>query len=151
MAQRKGIWLASTGTQVQSPASPSGLRIQCCHELRYRSQTWLWSRVAVAGSYSSNWTLSLGNSICHGCDSKKTKKKKILLYYLSLGSLLQFHVYTCMYVHRDRMEPTLHTHLQPPLNSSTMLLFWSHLSNLNFWHIFLLCALCLLEISFLLT
>ena len=41
---------------------------------------WLGSGVAVAvvqaGSFSSNLTLSLGTSICHGCGPKKQKKKK---------------------------------------------------------------------------
>ena len=43
----------------------------------------LGSRIAVAlakaDGYSSNWTPSLGTSICHGSgpgNSKKTKKKK---------------------------------------------------------------------------
>ena len=42
-AQQKQIGLVSMRTQVQSLASLSGLRIQCCHELWYRSQTWLGS------------------------------------------------------------------------------------------------------------
>ena len=33
--------------------------------------------VAVAGSYSSNSTPSLGTSICRGCGPKKTKKKRL--------------------------------------------------------------------------
>ena len=33
--------------------------------------------VAVAGSYSSNWTSSLGDSICRECGPKKKKEKKI--------------------------------------------------------------------------
>ena len=41
---------------------------------------WLGSRVAVAvvlaGSCSSNWTPSLGTSICQRCSPKKTKKRK---------------------------------------------------------------------------
>ena len=43
-------------------------------------QMWLRSGVAVAvvqaGSYSSDSAPSLGNSICHVCSPKKTKKKK---------------------------------------------------------------------------
>ena len=44
VAQRKQIWLGSTRSQVQSPASISGLRIWHCHELWCRStdtaQSW---------------------------------------------------------------------------------------------------------------
>ena len=48
--------------QVLSLASLSGLRIQCCHELWYRSQSQLVSGVAVvkAGSCSSYLAPSLG-------------------------------------------------------------------------------------------
>ena len=67
-------------TQVQSLALLSGLRIQCCCELWYRSQMQLRSRVAVAvvlaGSYSSDLTPSLGTSICCGAALKRPKKKK---------------------------------------------------------------------------
>ena len=48
MAQRKQIGLASIRTQVRSLASLSGLRIQHCHELWCRLQTWLGSGVTVA-------------------------------------------------------------------------------------------------------
>ena len=63
--------------QVQSLALLSGLRIQCCCEVCYRSQTWLGSCAAVAksGSYSSDSTPSLGTSICSGCGPKKAKDK----------------------------------------------------------------------------
>ena len=58
----------------------SGLRIQCRHELWWRSQTQLTSCFAVAviqaGSYSSDLTPSLGTSIFCGCGPKKQKKKK---------------------------------------------------------------------------
>ena len=44
------------------------------------SQMWLRSHVAVAvvqaGTYSSDLTLSLGTSICHGCGPKNTKDKR---------------------------------------------------------------------------
>ena len=67
-------------TQVQSPALPSGLRIRHCCELWYRSQTRLGAQVAVAvaqaGGFSSNWTPSLGTSICLRCSPNKTEKKK---------------------------------------------------------------------------
>ena len=56
---------------VPSLASLSALRIQCCHELWCRSQTWLRSGIAMAvaeaGSYNSTQTPSLGTSICCGC------------------------------------------------------------------------------------
>ena len=52
---------------------------RCC-ELWCMVQTWLGSGIAVAmvyaSRYSSNLTPSLGNSICHMCSPKKTKKKK---------------------------------------------------------------------------
>ena len=68
------IQLGTMRLGVLSLASLSGLRIQHCHELG-RSQTRLGSGVAVAvawaSGYSSNWTPSLGTSICHGCSSKK--------------------------------------------------------------------------------
>ena len=43
-----------------------------------RSQTWLGSgiAVAVASSYNSDSTSSLGTSIWHSCSSKKTKNRK---------------------------------------------------------------------------
>ena len=46
-----------------------------CHELRCRSKIQLGSRIAMAvtkaGSCSSDWTPSLGTSICHRCGTKK--------------------------------------------------------------------------------
>ena len=39
--------LVSSRVQTRSLALLSGLRIQCCHELWYRLQTWLGSPVAV--------------------------------------------------------------------------------------------------------
>ena len=84
VAQRKRIQLETMRLQVQSLALLSGLRIQRLSELWRRSQTLLRSGVAVtveqAGSYSPNWTPSLGTSICWGYGPKKkvkkTKKKK---------------------------------------------------------------------------
>ena len=71
--------LRSMRVRVRSLALFSGLRIQSCHELWYRSQTQLGSCIAVAvaqaGSYSSNSTPSLGSSICWGYGRKKKKKK----------------------------------------------------------------------------
>ena len=65
---------------VQSLASLSGLRIRCCRELWCRSQTRLRFHatlaVVQAGSCRSNWTPSLGTSVCHGYGPKKKKEKK---------------------------------------------------------------------------
>ena len=61
-------------------ASLSGSRIWCCPELWCRLQMRLRSgvavAVAVAGRYSSNWTPSLGTSMCREFGPKKQKKKK---------------------------------------------------------------------------
>ena len=46
--QWKLIQLVTMRLQIQSLASLSGLRIWRCHELWYRSQRWLGSRIAVA-------------------------------------------------------------------------------------------------------
>ena len=84
--KRKFAWLSglqtrlvSMRTWVRSLASLSELRIQCCHELWCRSQMRLRSgvvvAVAVAGSYSSHSTPSLGTSICCGCGSKRPENK----------------------------------------------------------------------------
>ena len=66
-------------TQVRSLALLIRLRSQHCSELWCRSQMQLGSGIAVAvvltGSYSSDWTPSLGTSLCHGCGPKKTKLK----------------------------------------------------------------------------
>ena len=75
-------------TRVRSLASLGELRIQCCRELWSKLQMQLRSSVAVAvveaGGYSSDWTLSLGTSICRGRgprnssnnNNEKTKDKK---------------------------------------------------------------------------
>ena len=47
-AQQKQTQLASMRKWVQSLAWLSGLRIQCCPELWYRSQMWPGSSIAVA-------------------------------------------------------------------------------------------------------
>ena len=74
VAQRKQIRLGFMRMQVQSLASLSGLRIQCCCELSGRSQTQLGSGIALvvveAGSCSSNSAPRLGTSICSGCSPK---------------------------------------------------------------------------------
>ena len=71
-------WLSgneSMRTQVRSLASLSGLRIQGCCELWYKSQTWLGSHVAVAmvqaGSYSSSWTPSWETPYASGMAPQK--------------------------------------------------------------------------------
>ena len=71
-AQQKGIRLGTMRLRVQSLASLSGLRIQCCRKLWCRFQRRLESGVAVAmalaSSYSSDSTPSLGTSMCCSCD-----------------------------------------------------------------------------------
>ena len=69
--------------QVLSLALLSGLRIWHCLELPCRLWTWLGSIVAeaVAGSYSSDSTPSLGTSICRryglgGWGEKKRMKER---------------------------------------------------------------------------
>ena len=64
--------------QVQSLASFSGLRIKHFRELWYSSQMPLRScvAVAVAPSYSSDSTPSLGTSMCLRCSPKKKRKEK---------------------------------------------------------------------------
>ena len=72
----------------------SGLRMQSCHTLWCRSQTWLRSTVAVvwARSCSSYSTPStLGTSTCHRCDPKKTKKVNASI--TNLGSPYSFHLF----------------------------------------------------------
>ena len=79
MALQKRIWLGTMKLWVQSLASLNGSRICHCCELWCRSQMLLRSGIAVApelaGSNSSDWTPSLGTSICRGCGLKKTKDK----------------------------------------------------------------------------
>ena len=59
--------------RVWSLASLSELKIQHYHELWCRSQTWVGSHIAVAGSCISN--SSLGNCIHHEWGPQKKKKK----------------------------------------------------------------------------
>ena len=78
LAQWKRIRLGTIRLRVSSLASFNGLRIWHCHELWFRSQTWLGScvAVAVAVGWSSDSTSSLGTSICLRCGLKKQKEKK---------------------------------------------------------------------------
>ena len=80
---------------VQSLASLPGLRIQHCREVRCRSQTQLGCGIAVAvveaGSCSSDWTPSLGPSMCHRCGHKKTNNNKERDSSAALGILLDQH------------------------------------------------------------
>jgi len=84
IAQRKRIRLGTMRLQVPSLASLSGLRIRLCCDLWCRSQSRLGSRVAVAvavaeaGGYSSDWTPSLGTSMCCRCGPQKTKRKSVV-------------------------------------------------------------------------
>ena len=69
--------LVSMRMRVRSLASLSGLRIRHCSELWCmwcRSRTWLRSHVAVVkvSSCSSNFTASLGTSICPTFGPQKT-------------------------------------------------------------------------------
>ena len=76
--QQKWIRLGTMRLQDQSQASLSGLRIQRCHELWCRSDTWIpcCCGCGWAGRCSSDLTPSLETSIGHGCGPTKTKKKK---------------------------------------------------------------------------
>ena len=78
MAQRQRIWLLSMRMWVRSLASLSGLGIWRYRELWCWSQTRLRSHIAMTvvqdGSCSSDWTPSLGTSICHS--PKKTPPQK---------------------------------------------------------------------------
>ena len=86
--------------QVQSLASPSGLRIQRCQKLRCSLQMQLGSSVAVAeaSTCSSDSTPGLGTSICHRCGLKRERDDmvsgKIPLNNLHL--LLEGRDYWCL-------------------------------------------------------
>ena len=75
-------WLTNPTRNHEVAGSVPGLdqwvKDQRCRELQCGSQTRLGSCVAVAvvyaGSYSSDLTPSLGTSICHRCNPKKTNK-----------------------------------------------------------------------------
>ena len=80
--------LVSMRIRVQSLALLSELRMWCCCELWHRSQTCLGSAIAmaVAGSYSSDLTPSLGTSTCYRCSPKKQKKIKEV--FLKISAIL---------------------------------------------------------------
>ena len=71
------LWLSSyeSNWYPWSLASLSGLRIQHCHELQCRLQTWsgIPVTVAEASSCSSDLTPSLGTSICWSVTLKRQK------------------------------------------------------------------------------
>ena len=81
-AARNEIRLGMMRLQVRSLVLLTGLKIQHCCELWCRSQMQLRSGVAVAvavvkaNGYSSDWTPSLGTSICRVRSPRKTKKER---------------------------------------------------------------------------
>ena len=104
--------------QVRSLASLSGLRIWHCRELWCRSQMQLGSGVAVAlaeaSSNSSDWTPSLGTSVCCRYGPKKTKKtkkkfKKSLTLSITCAKQSQFLVR-----HRVRPRSSFRATSSPP-------------------------------------
>ena len=80
VAQRKQIRLVSMRTWIRSLALLRASGVRHCRELWCRLQTQLGSGVAVAaveaGSCSSDWTPSLGTSICYRYNPEREKKKK---------------------------------------------------------------------------
>ena len=84
MAQHLMNPTRSMRMQVRSLASLSGLRIQSCRELWYRSQTWpgslllwLWHRpAAVVPILPLAWELPSAKGMPH--PQKKKKKRKII-------------------------------------------------------------------------
>ena len=98
---------------VWSLASLNGLRTRRCCEPWCKSQTWLGSGIAVAvvyaGGYNSNWTPSLGTSICRGCSprkDKKDKKKCILNTFWCYHGFLPFSCdnHICAIIERDILK-----------------------------------------------
>ena len=76
--------------QIQSLASPSGIRIGLCHKLQHRSQMQLRSSAAVVVaqvcSCSTDLTPSLGTSICH----RYGHKKNLICRLYTCGNFLEF-------------------------------------------------------------
>ena len=79
IVQWKQIQLGTMMLQVWSLATLSELKTWHCHELWCRLQTWLGFCIAVAvaqaSSCSSDWTPSLGISICLGWGPKRWKSQ----------------------------------------------------------------------------
>ena len=88
--KRCGTWSSRRGSAEMNPTRnhkvagsipglSRGLRILQCRELWRRLQMWLGSGIAAAaaqaGGYSSDWTPSLGTSICLGHGPPKDKEK----------------------------------------------------------------------------
>ena len=86
--------LGTMRLQVPTLALLSGSGIWCCRELWCRSPKRLGSGVAVAvvqaRSCSSNWTPSLGTSICHGRSPKNQKKKQKKMNWVSMLCSIKF-------------------------------------------------------------
>ena len=99
---------------VQSLALLSGLKIQRCLELWCRSKTRLGSGIAVAlaqaGSYSSDWTSSLGTSKCLKRQKmNKQKNSKKVDQSLSVCLSVYLSIYPSTY-------PSTHLPSTHPLN-----------------------------------
>ena len=65
-------------TQVQSLASLSGLRFQCCSELWYRLQTWLGSHIdtALNQPLAGELPYAMDEALKRKKKKKKRKRKK---------------------------------------------------------------------------
>ena len=86
VVQWKGIRLETMRFQIQSLASFSGLGSSVAMSRGVGRRCGLDLALLWLGC-SSNWTPSLGTSICHGCGLKKRKKKLLreisCLYYMN--------------------------------------------------------------------
>jgi len=83
VAQQKRIRLGTMRLWVRSLALLRGLRIQCCHELWYRSQMWLRSCVAMAVCRLAAVALIrplAWEPPCAASVALKSKKKKVKNY-----------------------------------------------------------------------
>ena len=98
MVQQKRIRPGTMRLQVLSLALLSALRIPPCHEIWCGSQTGLGSGVVMAvvqdGSRSSDSTLSLGTSICRGCDNCPNYPSAMFpqLFYFGQARLANFFI-----------------------------------------------------------